>query len=56
MPKDNKPRIFEVLDQVKHLKKEVQDVKNDLMIIKDYIKNKEKSKEKEEALKEGWYY
>jgi hypothetical protein len=57
MPKDNKPPIFEVLDQVKLLRKEVQDVKTDLQIIKAYIKDKQKrEKAKEEARQGGWFY
>ena len=57
MPKDNKPPIFEVLDQVKLLRKEVQDVKTDLQIIKAYIKDKQKrEKAKEEAQQGGWFY
>ena len=57
MPKDNKPAIFEVLDQVKLLRKEVQDVKTDLQIIKAYIKDKQKrERAKEEARQGGWFY
>jgi hypothetical protein len=57
MPKDNKPPIFEVLDQVKLLRKEVQDVKTDLQIIKAYIKDKQKrERAKEEARQGGWFY
>ena len=57
MPKDNKPPIFEVLDQVKLLRKEVQDVKTDLQIIKAYIKDKQKrEKAKEQARQGGWFY
>lgn len=56
MPKDNKPPIYEVLEQVKTLKRDTEVIKKDLLIIKAYIKDKEKrAKEKEEA-RQGWFY